>query len=762
MPYKQSIILLSLLWAIIPLSAETRSPGTPDAATGRVLFVENVGQFARDARFQVWGGGQTLWLADDAIWLQVVEHVAVEAPENPPGGHLGRPRERTPASGVNVRLSFPGANPHPVIEPFERLAVHVSYFVGGDPAGWHTDVPVWGGIRYRDLYPHVDLEISDLGGRIVQRFVAGPGADLNAVRVQVEGATVTGITGGLLKLATPAGALILPLPDADFPWAVTGSVFNGSQATWRVEVGRASVVAAGFADGLLVGTADNPAALLYSTYLGGGSQDMGRGIALDAAGGIYVTGNTFSGDFPTTPGAFDGTPWLLCNSEPCPEAFVVKLNPAGSEIVYATFLGGRGWENSRAIAVDAAGHAYITGQTNAPDFPVTTGAFDTSFNWGYCIFDVCPDAFVVKLNPTGSGLVYSTFVGGASYPGGADGGSDIALDGEGNAYVTGDTSSTDFPTTPGAFDRTLDTERCNLYGGVCYDGFVLKLNADGSALEYATFLGGAKREMFSAIAVDSAGSAYVTGQTYSDDFPATPAAFDTSLGDPYYPDAFVARLNAAGSGLVYATFLGGSDFDGSAGIALDGAGSAYVTGYTYSADFPTTPGAFDRSHNGQTDAFVAKLDPTGSELAYATFVGGKGTQFSNGYDQGTTIAVDQEGRAYVGGQTNSSDFPVTPGAFDRSYSGQYDAFVTRLNPTGSRLEYGTFLGGSLEEYPVFALDGAGTVYVAGHTFSNDFPVTSGALTPAYQGGASDAFIARLQLDVAYRHSLWLPMVVNRP
>ncbi|RLC69852.1 MAG: hypothetical protein DRI52_08145 [Chloroflexi bacterium] len=271
-------------------------------------------------------------------------------------------------------------------------------------------------------------------------------------------------------------------------------------------------------------------------------------------------------------------------------------------------------------------------------------------------------------------LLYSTFLGGSD----DDGGRDIAVDASGAAYVTGSTASSDFPTTPGAFDT--------LYSGG--DGFVVKVNADGTGLAYATFLSSG-----GSIAVDGAGSAYITGMTGSSDFPTTAGAFDRTYNGGYC-DAFVVKLNADGTALTYATFLGGSDWDWGHAIAVDGSGAAYITGWTNSSNFPTTSGAFDRTHNGAGDIFVAKLNATGSALDYATFVGG------DAGDRGLAIAVDESGAAYVTGEAGwgwPHEFPTTPGAFDRSHDGYDDAFVVKLNPAGSALVYATFLGGSNDE-----------------------------------------------------------------
>jgi hypothetical protein len=330
-------------------------------------------------------------------------------------------------------------------------------------------------------------------------------------------------------------------------------------------------------------------ALDYSTFLGGTGSDAGAGIAVDRRGSAYVTGFTNSADLPDTPGAFPTTPGAFDRTlDGNSDAFVTKLNASGSALVYSTFLGGTGADDGEDIAVDASGSAYVVGDTFSGDFPTTQGAFDTTFNGGIV------DAFVTKLNASGSALVYSTFLGGANQ----DEGNGIAVQ-EGRAYVTGNTQSTDFPTTQGAFDRTQNGSE---------DAYVTKLNAAGSALVYSTFLGGTSFDQGIDIAVNARGRAYVTGDTGSANYPTTQGAFDTTFNGGAQ-DAFVTKLNASGSALAYSTFLGGTDSDGGAGIAVR-EGRAYVTGGTRSSDYPTTPGAFDTSYNGNSDAFVTKL-PTG-------------------------------------------------------------------------------------------------------------------------------------------------------
>jgi hypothetical protein len=323
-------------------------------------------------------------------------------------------------------------------------------------------------------------------------------------------------------------------------------------------------------------------------------------------------------------------------------------------VTYATYLGGNSYDFGYAISVDATGSAYVTGATHSSNFPVTPGAFDPIYGGG-----PWDDAFVAKLNPAGSALTYATFLGGS----GSEIGWGITVDGGGSAYVTGITSSPGFPNTPNAFDAS--------YNGGGGDVFVARLNAGGSGLGYTIVLGGGEIDVGRGIAVDGAGNIFVTGWTRSSDFPVTPDAFDTSYNGGA-GDAFVARLSAGGSTPSYATYVGGSDGDGGSAIALDGTGGAYVAGWTGSGDFPATPGSFDPSHNGGSDAFVAQLNQAGSALAYATFLGGSID------DTGIGIALDGTGKAYATGRTNSVDFPTTSGAYNPTHNGAFDAFVSKL------------------------------------------------------------------------------------
>jgi uncharacterized repeat protein (TIGR01451 family) len=355
-------------------------------------------------------------------------------------------------------------------------------------------------------------------------------------------------------------------------------------------------------------------------------------------------------------------------------------------LVYSTYLSGTGYDEGFGIAVDTAGNAYVTGFTESTDFPTTAGAFQTTSGGGR-------DAFVTKLNSGGSGPVYSAYLGGS----GLDEGLGIAVDTAGNAYVTGLTQSTDFPTTAGAFQT---------FGGT----FVTKVNPTGSTLVYSTRFGDGSSNA-NGIAVDAVGNAYVTGQTGAS-------------------HAFVAKFDPTGSALVYSTYLSGGNTEAGFGIAVDVAGNAYVTGYTASSNFPTTVGAVQPTFGGGfRNAFVTKLNPTGSGFVYSTYLGGSND------DVGFGVAVDTAGNAYVTGDAGSTDFPTTAGAFQPTYGGSEDAFVTKLNPAGSALVYSTYLGGSSQDLGLsIAVDTSGNAYVTGFASSAEFPTTLGAIQTTNNSG----------------------------
>jgi len=707
----------------LPAAAATDSRVSETYGKLPLCFEANRGQTDKDVRFLTRGAGYGVYLtAGEAV-------LVLSRADTKRDARNTQVRRDAPAQlkSVALRMSLVGAARKPPVAGLDELPGKANYFIGKDPAKWRTNVPTYAKVQYRNVYPGIDLVYYGNQRQLEYDFVVAPGADpkkivlgfkgANKLEIDAQGELVLHASGGAIRQHKP---IIYQNVDGVRREIAGGYVRKGANRVGFqlavYDTTRPLVI--------------DPIVLSYSTYLGGSSDDSGGGIAVDADGNAYVTGRTSSPNFPTVAGAFEPT------GGSTNDAFVTKLNPAGSALVYSAYLGGSGFDNGAGIVVDAAGNAYVTGFTASTDFPTTAGAFQTAFA-GSGPFGF-GDAFVTKLDPTGSALVYSTYLGGSS----DDLGSGIAVDTAGNAYVTGG-ASTNFPTTAGAFQTTFaSTSSINL------DAFVTKLNPTGSGAVYSTYIGGSGGDSGSGIAVDGAGNAYVTGGTNSADFPTTAGAFQTTFTNAFDfdTDAFVTKLDSTGSSLVYSTYLGGSSTESGAGIAVDASGSAYVTGQTESFDFPTTPGAFQPvAPNSLSDAFVTKFDAAGSALVYSTRLGGSRN------DVGYGIAVDADGNAYVTGGTFSDDFPTTPGAFQALHVGGWDAFVTKLHPTGSLLLYSTYLGGSggspehgggLDLGQGIAVDTARNAYVTGQTISSNFPTTVGAFQMALSGGR-DAFVAKI-------------------
>ncbi len=684
-------------------------------------FEANQGQTDSQVKFLSRGIGYTFFLTSAESVLVLSKSTPAEGKRQlnwrQPDifGPAVKPDSSAPAV---VRMTLAGANPHAGIEGLGELPGASNYLIGNDPAKWRTNVSSYAKVKYRDVYPGVDLIYYGNQRQLEFDLVVAPGADPGAIKLDLQGADKVELDAqGDLVLEIKTGAeqaIRLRKP----------SVYQEADGVRR-EVPGSFVLQGTHQVGFNVAAHDvtrplviDPV-LVYSTYLGGSSNDAGYAIAVDSSGNAYVTGTTRSTNFPTA------TPVQRASGGSI-DTFVAKLNSTGSALVYSTYLGGSGDDTPWGIAVDSSGTAYVTGETTSNDFP-TANALQAA-NAGM------HDGFVVRLNSTGSALVYSTYLGG----GDTDGGYGIAVDPSGNAYVTGATLSTNFPTTAGALQR--------IQGGFL-NAFVAKLNPTGTTLVYSTYLGGNGVDAANGIAVDTSGSAYVTGVTILSNFP-TLNPFQRASGGGtcviagftvVCPDAFVTKLNPTGSGFIYSTYLGGSGDDEVQTIAVDSSGSAYVTGYTLSRDFPTA-NPFQAANGGGQDVFVTKLNSTGSALVYSTYLGGGGT------DRGFGIAVDSSGNAYVTGVTGSSAFPILNPL--QSTGGFFlGTFVAKLTSAGSALIYSTPLA-DLSAADFFgvghaiAVDSSGNAYVTGVTSSDKFP-TVNAVQSVFGGGPGDAFVVKI-------------------
>jgi hypothetical protein len=644
--------------------------------------------------------------------------------------------------GPPLRLRWEGARSAPRVSGERELPGRSHYLIGNDPARWRQGIPSYERVLYREIYPGVDLVFYGNGRQLEHDFVLAPGADPGKVRLAVEGADGMEIDGAgdlVLHLGSHLGSREVRLK-RPVAYQEIGGVRREVASGWR----RIGGVRLGFE----VGERD-PArplvidpVLVYSTYLGGSSLEEGHAIAVDPAGNAYVTGFTYSSDFPTR-----GS--IPPSSNPY-DAFVTKLSPAGA-LVYSTYLGGRfSIESGHGIAVDASGYAYVTGYTASPDFPLVNPLPPPQRGTG-------GNAFVAKLSPGGSALVYSTTLGGADL----DEARAIGIDSQGGAYVAGVTYSPDFPrVNPLLHPQSLGSA----------DAFVARLSPSGSALVYSTPLGGSSRDEANGIAVYGGGNAYVVGGTASPDFPTIDGFQETFQGGPptLESDAFVAHIDPTGAFLIFSTYLGGHDFDTALGVATFG-GLPYVTGITYSRDFPTVR-ALQSAAKVPPDAFLTILLWEDGVPIVSTYLGG-----SSG-EEGRAVAVDPSGAIYLTGVTESPDFPVKD-AFQARCAPltspihcTQDVFVTKLAPMASGLVYSSFLGGSRGAVTGLGERGFGIVagptgdaYVTGWTTSLDFP-TVNSFQPRPAGGSFDAFVTRIGEDrppvctaaFASPASLWPP------
>ena len=710
-------------------SSSTVHQARPDYGRMPVHFIPNRGQIDGPASYYVQGKDKSIFFGSDGLTFILTG--AAAAPAGPPGRSV--PLSNPPGPRWVVKLDFVGARADAAPEGADATGTAISYFEGA-PETWKTGLPAYARVVYKDLWPGIDLAYAGAQDKLKYEFVVHPGADPSRIRLAYRGASsVTVDKDGRLAVSTPAGGFEDGVPVAyqekegrRVPVAMSYEILDGAAGSVAAPDQTAAdrPVAYGFA----LGDYDrslplvlDPVLLLYCGFFGGPGSDYGYGITADSTGSAYITGYTYApgSAFPTKVG-----PDLTYNGGSM-DAFVAKLTPDGTGYVYCGYIGGAGNDYGYGIAVDAFGCAYVAGYTSSAQdtFPVKVGP-TLSFSGDY-------DAFVAKVNAKGTGLVYCGYIGGT----GPDFGKGVAVDATGNAYVCGYTDSNEasFPVTVGPYLT---------YSGA-YDAFVAKVAPDGSQLVFCGYIGGAGEDVANAIAVDGLSCVYITGYTFSD-----ATSFPVTLGPSLTPyglsDAFVAKVNNDGQSLAYCGYIGGGASDIATGIAVDLSYAAYVCGYTDSTEttFPVTVGPDLTYNGGGYDAFVAKVDPTGSSLTYCGFIGGAL------YDAATAIAVDGRGYAFVTGYTSSAEdtFPIAVGPF-LTHSASYDAFVAKVDLTGKKLLFCTYLGGTdadLGQGIALDKDGSGNVYVTGNTYSKEdtFPTQTGPDLTSH--GGRDGFVAKLQ------------------
>ncbi|MBK8146647.1 MAG: SBBP repeat-containing protein [Acidobacteria bacterium] len=701
-----------LLGASEPASASAAD--TPEPVRNTVAFEENRGQFPSSVRFLARAGGANVFLtADEAVY--VMSQGEIGTPEILPDDDLGA-RIASPKSNpaFALRMKLAGSNRSSEFEGEGVLEQRTNYFKGAE-SNWVTDIANFERVRYEDIYDGVSMIWHGLDdGSTRYDFVVAPGADAGQIAIEFSGADKLELdTDGNLLIHTPAGTITQKKP---LTFQESGGLRREVESEFVLDDGRVSFALGDYDRSLPLTidptvTLNNPA---FSTLVGSFANEFSNDIAVDSNGNTYITGRTLSASYPTTSGTID------TSANGLEDVFVTKINSSGTGIVFSSFLGGSAYDEGLGIAVDPSGDVYLAGSSASANFPVTAGGYDNTFNGGADVFvskisangasliystyigasqidyaqdlaiDASGSAYIVvrtsdaivdypttagafdttqngsddvavtKLNGTGSALIYSTFLGGSAI----DNGRTIAVNSAGEAIVGGATTDdvTDFPTTAGSYDTTLN--------GVT-DFFVTKLNATGSALVFSTVIGGAGIDNANGLAIDAAGNVYVTG-IVAPGFPTTAGAFDTTnLGSS---ESAVCKLSGDGTTLLYSTYIGGTQGESLESITVDNFGNAYLTGSNFGGDYPTTAGAYDTVYNGSTDAVLTVLNQNASALVYSTYLGGGGD------DLATDLAIDAYGNAYLTGRTSVSGpaFPTHNEAYQSFNAGGNDGFVTKF------------------------------------------------------------------------------------
>ncbi len=683
--------------------------GAAGAADVPIYFIKNNGQENQKAEFYARTPGYTVWLTKTGL---VFDRRVREPNDNKSHGksHGKNHREIT-------RLTFNDSNKEPQLVPL-RITDHRVHYLKNKSKPITPEIALhrvfnrietFEAVLYKSVYPNIDLKVYANKGRVEYDWIVNQGGNPENIVFTYRSQTIKGgPTGpttinndlhldqkGNLAMITPAGGLIQQAPLA-YQETKTGKQEIPARFHLQKKPNRFAFQLEAYNRNLPL--IIDPIVMSFSTYLGAGTDGSnGSGITMDAAGNTYVTGSVSGDGFPTYASMQNTN-----NGER--DIYIAKLSATDGSLVFSTYLGGGGNDYSQGIAVDAAGNMYITGFTDSDDFPVQNSYQQTPGG--------STDAVAVKVAADGSSLIYSTYLGGNA----GDRGRDIAVNSLGQAYIAGDTLSSDFP---------MKNAYMSSFSGKP-NAFAAKLTAAGNALLYSTYLGGNGGTRTTGAALDGSGNFYVTGSTSATNFP-TASAHQWAFGGGA-SDMFVTKFSAAGTSLLYSTYLGGGGQDVSEAITVDASGNAYVAGYTTSSDFPTA-NAYQSKLYGDQDAVALRLNASGNDLIYSTFLGG-----TESAETATAATVDGTGALYVAGYTDSPDFPVK-NPYQQEKVSTSDMFIARLAPAGNSLDFSTYLGGGGNESPAaLFVNGAG-VTITGKTSSKNFPTENGVETH-YSGGTS--------------------------
>ncbi len=690
LPY---IISLACLPGIAALSAGTGPEKPMGQGLGskitdtRVPWVKNAGQWEGDILFvaHTFTGNVFVNKAKDILYALPVDST----------------------SGYVLKERFVGKTDQRIQDiPFgEKKSPSVfNYFLGNDRSSWKANVPSYEVLNLGEVWEGVELKLHAYNRNVEKLFYVKPGIAPQSIQIVLDGAGQLEVSpDGNLIVHTPAGKIAYSAPVA-YQWI--GNRKHFAKAEYQINKNTYSFRVEDYDPDyeLII----DP--FLASTFMGDGGNDWGNAIAVDESGNVFITGYSWSDNFPTTAGsyseAFNGVK----------DAFVSKFDNDLSTLLVSTFLGGSSWDNGLSIIVESTGEVVISGATGSANFPMAGASYDNTYNGG------SNDVFVCKLDNGLSSIIASTFIGGSD----DDYGYGLALDQTGNVFVCGRTESADYPAN-GGFDDT--------FNGGFEDVFVSKLNNGLSMLLASTYIGGSTDEGADAIITDNAGNVFISGFTYSDDFPTAGMPYDSTHNGS--GDIFVAKFNNKLSILASATFIGGSNFEESHAIALDSAQNVFIAGYTGSSEYPSTPGVYDEVFNENHDAIITKLDNGLSAILASTFIGGGSDDNCYG------LVIERAENIFITGISFSTDFPATANAYDDTHNGERDIFLSRFSFGLSELLESTYLGGADNDWALgLAIDGAGSVFIAGGTYSGDFPMVGSPYDDSFNG-REDVIIAKI-------------------
>ncbi|MEM4326260.1 MAG: SBBP repeat-containing protein, partial [Candidatus Pacearchaeota archaeon] len=663
-------------------------------------FIENKGQWDQDVLYLCRMNGTDIWITRKGINYTFYKKDKI-------GDGRCPDHQYDVLFGHRIIIEWEGCNSDIIVQNNRKDLSYHNYFING----WRNEgvsyVPLYKEVLIKNLYEKIDIRYYFDKGCLRYDFIVYPGGDPSNIKFKIRGQYNDVVKSNEIVCTTRFGEMSVSdlYSYQNNYWRVESSFVKQENNTYAIEIGNYAK------DQLLV---IDP--LIYSTYLGGSIDDNSYSIAVNNTGEVYVAGKTSSVNYDVTPGVFQ----IFNNG--ADDVFVTKLNSSGNSLVFSTYIGGTSGETANAIDIDALGDIYITGMTISNNYPTTSGVFQSTHGGGIT------DAFITKLNSTGSSLVYSTYIGGNA----SDWGEGIFVDNGGNAYITGYTASSNFDVTPGSYQTINDGFN---------DIFISKLNPGGSGLIYSTYLGGSSNDYGLGIVVDNSGNAYITGRTSSNNYDITLGAYQVVNNG--MDDAIITKINSSGTSLIYSTYIGGSGNDWGRDITIDNLGNAYVTGKTTSIDFDVTAGAFQAILQGSDDAFVSKIDLSAGTLVYSTYIGG------SGIDDGWGIEIDNFSNVVIVGYTNSIDFDITPNATQITNNGNNDVFLSVLDLSINNLLYSTYLGGSSNDWGYdLIIDCENNTYITGITTSGDYVVTTGSYQTS-PDGSYESFITKISYDTSF-------------